>query len=366
MGGTIRTVLNLAQELGKRHPVEIVSISRRQDEAFFALPAGVPVTVLHDRRPGAQRGLIPRLLARVPSVLMHPDDFAARYYNLWTDLALLWRMRRWRDGVIVTTRPALNLFAATFARGGPVLLAQEHLSLSAYPDALRRELAERYQDLDVLAVLTENDLAGYREMLAGAPTRLERIPNAVPRLPGDPDGEREKVVLAAGRLTASKGYDMLLRAFARVVERHPDWRLLIHGYGEERPALNALIEELGLTDAVELAGPAPQLGEVMAGSAVFALSSRYEGFPMVILEAMSKGMPIVAFDCPTGPREAITDERDGLLVPPEDVDAFAAALLRVIEDPGLRERLGAAARETARDYDIEVIGARWETVLASR
>jgi glycosyltransferase involved in cell wall biosynthesis len=84
---------------------------------------------------------------------------------------------------------------------------------------------------------------------------------------------------------------------------------------------------------------------------------------MVLLEAMSKGMPIVAFDCPTGPREILTDGQDGILVPPEDVTALSAALLRVIGDDGLRRRLGAAARETAARYSLEAIGARWDALL---
>jgi glycosyltransferase involved in cell wall biosynthesis len=363
MGGTVRTVLNLAEHLAERYDVEIVSLSRRQDEAFFGLPPGVRVRVLHDRRPGAQRGWIPRLLARVPGVLSDPDDFAAQYYNLWSDLALLRLMRAWRTGVVITTRPALSLFAAMFGRPEVVVVAQEHANLSVYPEALRRAIGEHYRRLDVVTVLTATDLAGYERLLAGSATRLERIPNAVPRMPGEPAAEREKLVLAAGRLAAVKGFDLLIEAFARVAERHPDWRLLIQGYGAERPKLEAAIAAHRLDGRVELGRGAPQLGEVMARAGVFALSSRHEGFGMVLLEAMSKGMAIVAFDCPTGPRELIDDGRNGILVPAEDVPAFADALSRVIADVDLRRRLGTAALQTAQDYGMDAIGRRWEELL---
>jgi glycosyltransferase involved in cell wall biosynthesis len=321
--------------------------------------------VLDDRRPGARRRPLQRLLARLPSVLLHPDDRMQHFYDLWSDVALLRRLRSWRSGVVVTTRPAFNLFAAQFARGGVLLVGQEHRPLAHYSEDMRREAAARLRDLDVAAVLTTAELGVFRALLDGAPTEVVRIPNAVPPMPGQPAAERDKVVLAAGRMSAAKGFDLLVEAFAPVAERHPDWRLRIYGEGEEQPALERLIAERGLGGVVELRPSTARLGEAMADAAVYALSSRLEGFAMVVVEAMSKGMAVVAFDCPTGPAEIITDGRNGLLVAPEDVRALSAALLRVVGDAELRRRLGAAALETARDYDIGAIGARWEALLAS-
>jgi glycosyltransferase involved in cell wall biosynthesis len=101
----------------------------------------------------------------------------------------------------------------------------------------------------------------------------------------------------------------------------------------------------------------------MTEASIFALSSRFEGFPMVLLEAMSVGLPVVSFDCPTGPREIVEDGRNGLLVPEADVDALAAALIRMIEDDELRRRCSKGALETAERYSIEAIGARWDELI---
>jgi glycosyltransferase involved in cell wall biosynthesis len=228
---------------------------------------------------------------------------------------------------------------------------------------MRREAAAVYGSLDLSAVLTQAELEVFERLLAGAPTRVELVPNALPALPGEPAAEREKVVLAAGRMTRAKGFDLLIDAFAPVAARHPDWRLRIHGAGEELPALERQVAARGLDGRVELLPATSRLGDVMASTAVYALSSRLEGFGMVVVEAMSKGMAVVAFDCPVGPGEIITDGVDGLVVAPEDVAGLSEALERLVADEDLRSRLGAAALETARDYDIDAIGQRWDALL---
>jgi len=114
---------------------------------------------------------------------------------------------------------------------------------------------------------------------------------------------------------------------------------------------------------VELCGPTGDLGAEMAKASVYVLSSRFEGMPMVVLEAMSKGLPVVAFDCPTGPAELIRHGHDGLLVPPRDVAALAAALDEIVSDAALRRRMGENARRSAEAYRLPVIGARWEELI---
>jgi glycosyltransferase involved in cell wall biosynthesis len=359
MGGTIRTSLNIAEHLARTHEVEILSLVRRREEPFFDFPPGVHVTTVRDEREG--KGL----LSRLPSVLVHPDDHVYAHCSLATDLALLGRLWKMPGGVLMTTRPGFNVMAAALRPRGLVLVGQEHMNFASHLPAISAEIRRRYPRLDVLAVLTEDDERDYTGLLAHARTRVERIPNARPELSGGVSSVERPIVVAAGRLNSQKGFDLLIRAWARVAQRRPGWQLRIYGRGSERDALRRLIFEHDLYEDVLLMGPTQQLGEELAKGSIFALSSRFEGFGMVIVEAMSKGLPVVSFDCPRGPGEIITDGRDGLLVRNGDVEALADALVELMGDEQRRRDMGAAALETAQRYDLEAIGRRWEALLAA-
>jgi glycosyltransferase involved in cell wall biosynthesis len=357
MGGTIRTTHTLAGYLAAGRRVELVSVLRRRDEPFFPFPPGIAVRALDDRRGG--RGLLDRL----PSLLVHPDDYAYAWCSLRTDIALVRWLRSLPGGVLVATRPAFNLLAARLAPHGVLTVGQEHLHLASYRPRLVADIRRGYRRLDAVAVLTSHEESTYRALLDGAPTRVARIPNALAAADGPTSSLDAEVVVAAGRLNSQKGFDLLVAAFAIVAARAPRWRLRIYGSGPERPRLQLQIDALGLADRVTLEGRHPQLGEAMAAASLFALSSRFEGFGMVLVEAMSAGLPVVSFDCPHGPADIISDGSDGLLVPAEDVDALAAALLALIEDPDRRRRYGEAALATARQYAIAAIGPRWDALL---
>jgi glycosyltransferase involved in cell wall biosynthesis len=366
MGGTIRTIINLAEHLARHHRVEIINVHRRRDTPFFgAWPAGVEASALDDCRPGAVRNPLERrlrdVLRRRTSVLYHRHDRRAAEFNLWTDVQLARKLRRC-SGWLITTRPGLNLAAAELAPPTVVRIGQEHMHLENHGRSVRRAARRRYPELDALVLLTERDREGYRAFL-GEGLRLDVIPNAARPLDG-PDADLEsRTVLAAGRFRRQKGYDMLLKAWAQVTAAHPDWRLRLCGGGEQRKELQALVEELGIGATMTMEPPV-DMAEAMSGAAIFALSSRAEGLPLTLLEAMSKRMGIVSFDCPTGPREVVEDRRNGLLIPPADVDAFAAGLLELIEDPELLRRCADGAADTAKRYTMAGIGARWETLLA--
>ena len=172
------------------------------------------------------------------------------------------------------------------------------------------------------------------------------------------------MAVSAGSLIRRKGFDLLVDAWAPIATEFPEWRLRIHGVGEEVDELTARIERHGLAGTVTLPGFAADLAGELDDAAVFVLSSRREGMPMVLLEAMAAGLPVVAFDCPTGPADVLDGGRFGVLVPAGDVAALTDGIRRVLSDEAERTRLADAAARRVRDFDAEVTATRWEELFA--
>ncbi|MEV0349773.1 glycosyltransferase family 4 protein [Nonomuraea sp. NPDC050680] len=362
MGGTIRTVFNLASYLAENHDVEIVSILKEAEEPFFPIDPRVKFRFLDDRlNPGPDP--VRAMLSKRPSKLIPPEESAFHRFNLWTDLKLARYIRSLDTGILISTRPGLNLAMAQLALPSVITIGQEHVALRTQPEAVQELIKWRYRRFDALATLTKADLRDYRAALPKKPKRLIRIPNAVPPMTGDLAKLDAKVVIAVGRLTRLKGFHRLIVAWEEVAKTHPDWKLRIFGAGPQEDNLRQQVIEAGLEGQIELPGATSDVGAELEKASVFVLSSRHEGFPMTILEAMAKGLAIVSFNSPHGPKEMITDEVDGLLVKPRTNANLATSLLRVIEDEELRRRLAAGALETARTYDVDVIGAQWDALF---
>lgn len=224
-----------------------------------------------------------------------------------------------------------------------------------------------YPRCSALVVQTEA-VAQYAPRLVGK-RPVYVIPNAVLPLAGQPDLARPKnsdrpVIAAMGRLDAQKGFDLLIKAFAQLADKHIDWNLAIAGDGDERGYLERIVESLGLTERVELCGWVDQPRTFLHSADLFVLSSRYEGFPNALLEAMACGLPVISFDCDSGPNEIVRHETDGLLVPPDKLEALAEAMDRLMSSSAERASLGEAATEVTSRFGSVAFFRRWEQVFA--
>ena len=365
VGGTIRTTLTTAGELAKRHDVEVASIVRRQDEPALPVPPGVRLITLTDLRDETlERGsALRRRLAETPTRLMTKHDFRHPVFNLLSDAKVLRYLASVHDGVLIGTRPSINVAIARLAAPSVVRVGQDHMNYATYSEQLQAQIRAVYPRLDLVSTLTEGDAVAYRKALRGR-TRVECMPNGVPDVGGLRASLDAKVVVAAGRLTRQKGFDRLLPAWASIADRHPDWELRIFGDGGKIGALRRQVERLGIGDSAKLMGFTPRLHEEFARSSLYVMSSRREGFPMVLLEAMAVGLPVVSFDCPTGPRDIVREGVDGHVVRNGDREALAAAMSSLMGDDERRRAYGAAAVEGARRYELGAIARRWEELLA--
>ena len=260
------------------------------------------------------------------------------------------------------------LLLATRGLKIPVIVAEHNnprkWNIGVIAEYLRRLL---YPRASAVVVLT-SEIAEWAHEIVGRET-IRVIPNPV--------GEQclhvsqpivrldHHFVVGMGRMAVEKGFDLLLQAFALSVESNPDWSLRLVGQGPEQQRLGNLAAQLGIHHAVRFEPVTRDPERILRESDLFVLSSRTEGFPMVLLEAMACGLPVVSFDCVSGPRAMIRHGVDGLLVPPEDVDALAKAMARLMGDERERRRLAERAVEVTDRFGLPRVMAMWSEVLAA-
>lgn len=288
------------------------------------------------------------------------------------------RVRRLRQA-IRTSQPDVVLsfvdrtnvlvLVSTLGLGMPVIVA-EHTDPRQHAvgfiwAGLRRLL---YPQAAAIVVLTQG-LRPWAEHFVKKET-VHVIPNPVqvPATSFESNGAQEprgsgRTVAAMGRLSPVKGFDLLLKAFARCVEKHTDWSLMILGEGDERLRLEAMASDLGIKDRVTMPGLAKDPLRILSGTDLFVLSSRYEGFPMALVEAMACKLPVISADYPSGPRDIVRDGVDAILVPPNDVNALAGAMDRLMANQAERQRLGANAVQVIERFSIEKIMNTWDNLL---
>ena len=222
------------------------------------------------------------------------------------------------------------------------------------------KLIRELKKLDKFVVLTHEDAAFWPEL-----NNVIVVPNPTSFFPDTVSDCTRKQVIAAGRYVDQKGFDRLISAWQKVSSRHPDWVLKIYGDGGGRESLQQQITELGLNENCILEHSVSDIAVKFQESSIFVLSSRYEGFGLVIVEAMSCGLPVVSFACHCGPRDIITEETDGFLVPEGDIDGLAEKINLLIEEDHFRKNMGKMARLKAENYKMEKVGVQWTALFES-
>lgn len=224
-----------------------------------------------------------------------------------------------------------------------------------------RRIIYRFAD-----VITANSRHAVDAMIAYVPReKLAAVPNPVtlPARTASPGSECNQV-LALGRLTPQKGHDLLLKAFARLVDRESRWRLRIVGEGPQKNALSELAKKLGVSNLVEMPGNVRDVFEYYRSAVIFVLPSYYEGLPNSLLEAMAHGIPPIVSDSLPGAVEFVEDEISGLFFRSGDVEHLSKVIGRLMSQPALRAKLGYSARRKMRELDIGNVLEAWDKVLA--
>jgi len=222
-----------------------------------------------------------------------------------------------------------------------------------------KQLVGELKKLDKFVTLSHEDKEKWTEL-----NNSIAIHNPLSFYPDKTSGCSNNQVIAVGRLIPQKGFDMLIDAWKIVSDRHPEWILRIYGECEQKEYL-AQINRLGIEKTCKLEGAVSDIVDKYLESSIFVLSSRFEGFGMVITEAMACGLPAVSFACPCGPKDIINDGKDGFLVEPGNIETLAEKIIYLIANEDIRKKMGLEARANSERFKMESIASQWKTLFES-
>ncbi len=338
-GGAQRVLVILTEALSHRgHHVTVITLNGTEED-FFETPKGVARMAL------GIRGLLQAIpgVMTLRKVIQSSQPHVVVSFIDTTNIMTLISTRRLKIPVVVSERIDPSRYR--------IGLIWEMLRRWTYPFAARivvqtsRALEYFLPQFQSTACIVPNPIIIPKNQ-SPAPIKISR-----------------PSVMALGRFHAQKGFDLLLRAFALIKDRYPEWTLVIVGDGALRPELERLAEQLGLGKQARLPGQFKNPHSILKQADLFVMPSRFEGFPNALCEAMVMGLPVIATDCPSGPREIIRDGVDGILVENEDIEGLAEAMARLMSSEVDREKLSKQSIQVAKRFEQNKVIEMWECVL---
>ncbi len=348
-GGVERVIVNLLRHLDRKLFQPFLMLSKREGAMLELLPEDVEVIDL--------QGIAMRKAIGKVAKCLHERKIDVAYGG--------------------TNAANITLLAASrFISPRPLVIASEHATPRLFLDEAKwrplriATMRLLYPKADAIAVPLEDIGQELKTLLHAPRLPIRVLPNPLVSLDDDIqphkyDPDAEALYVAVGRLVPLKGFDILINAFAKLVPNFPQARLIILGEGPQRPQLEALIANLGLQQLVQMPGNIPDPNVYYAKATALVSASRWEGFGNVLVEAMACATPVIASDCPVGPRRILKNGEAGLLVSPEDPDALAQAMSQLLNNPELAQDLAARGRERAKDFAVEPAVLAFQQILIS-
>jgi len=353
-GGMERVLANKANYLAERgYEVIIITTDQKERKPFFALsPKILCIDLEVNYADNNNKGFLNKVWYYPFKVRKHKQRLTRFLHILQADIVIsmfcndVSFMTKIRDGSF----KILEIHFSKFKR-----LQYDRKGIWKLADWWRSKMDEiAVRRFDKFVALTHEDKCYWGDL-----PNIEVIENAKNEWGDHTAALENKQVIAVGRYDYQKGFDRLIEAWRSVYERFPDWKLKIIGDGESRNELDILVEKHDLNDVIELKMSVSDILQEYLDASFLVMSSRYEGMPMVLLEAMSVGLPMVAFACKCGPRDLILDGENGFLVPEGDVPLLAERIMQLIEEQDLRNRMGQAAKIKSERYAEPVIMDKW-------
>lgn len=366
-GGVERVCSMLANNLSDAGYEIVLATLEKSNKPFFPINKDIEIISVENSISRSSLGRLPVSAYKIKNI--HNTVYRVRN-TLCEVPSIAYKIRKIlkkeRIDTVIAVDTNLMKIILPATLGLPVnLIGWEHMNFNSnFGSRIRasiRQSTARY--CDSVITLTERDKEYWLKGTCHK-SQITAIANPCPFPVQEYIQHDTKTVLAVGRLHIQKGFELLLESWLQVIKIMPEWRLKIVGEGEERAKLTAFIEKNKLAESVELVGITDDISEYYRQAEIFCLSSRFEGFPMVLLETLAFGLPVVSFDCETGPAE-ILENTGSILVPNNDVDKFALSLIELMKDDEQRKTISLRSKEKAKIYQPEKITSQWIDILES-
>lgn len=364
-GGIEKAIISMANMFCEKYDVEIVSMYNMPDTPAFPLDKRVKVRYLLNDVPNREewRDAVHR---KNPRDIFYESIRSAKIL-LAKKRELIKAIREIDEGLIITTRHEDNVLLSKYGSDNVQKIAQlhhDHKFEKLYVEGFKK----KYGRIDTLCMLTPGLRDEVIEMMEGvnSHTNVIYMPNFLEHYPSKLElSDRATVILAVGRLNSVKRFDLLISRFANIHADFPEWKLRIVGDGEEREKLEYQIKELGAESYITLTGRKDSEGveQEMLNASVFAMTSSSEGFPFVLLEAQSCGLPVIAYDVRVGPGFVVHDGVDGFLVCEGENEDFEARLRELMFSSELRRKMGEKALEHAAKFSSQEVSKLWFSLI---
>lgn len=344
-GGTQRVTLFIGEELVKRGYEVSVITWYGGINSFFKIPEKIDVHCLFN----------------APKINLYKNYAASvtRYKSI---------IKKLNPAAVIDVCVPLSIITAAALMFNRTIkkIAWEHfnaaVSWNFFTGKFSRRIVSSFYNNVV--VLTAADKKMYEEKFRAK--NVVVIPNPVTINVTQKSACTAPIVLAIGRLTHQKGFDMLLKAWAIICTRHKEWKLRLIGGGEDAEMLTVLAGELNINNSIELIAPTNAIAKYYLDASLYVMSSRFEGLPLVLIEAKAFGLPLISFNCETGPRDVINHNHDGLLVEPNNIEALAAAMEQMITTPGMIKTFSKNSTELLNKFSTETIINQWLQILTAK
>lgn len=341
-GGIERVTVNLANELIEENDITIVSYFKTNEKINYKVNEKVKIEYLSNRKYDGEPGSLKRLFKFLKSLYL-----IMKYFK-----------KEENDVIIAQGMPVgLMLFFLNFMN--KKIIVCEHVHCFYYGKFIRFIRNILYRFYFKIIVLTEKDKEYFQKKLKN----VECIPNFIPSISDKISQLNNKILISVGRLEGQKGYDILIDICSKFLSKYPEWKLKIFGEGNLKKELQSQIEKFKLENQILLMGTTNKIEEEYLKSDIYIMSSRFEGFPMVLLEAASYSLPIISFDCPSGPSDIIENGVNGFLIKNFDVKEMQRKIEILMNDENLRKEMSKNGKEKIKEFSKEKVLKKWKTIF---